>query len=145
MEEEFQDTFGDSHVETLSHKSALAKVFYNLGEIETQGGVEYEPGDSYLDGAEWRQVLVVEGRVEMLGPKHPDTLISKHSLALTRKLQGKTAEAMDLMRECAKAAMEVFPPSHPDYTNFPARLAQWETEMMGSIPGSGVGPMVMAP
>jgi len=56
---------------------------------------------------------VMEIREKVLGPEHPDTLISMHSLALTWKSQGRDAEALGLMEECCRLRKQRFGPDHP--------------------------------
>ena len=59
----------------------LASTYWNLGRWQE---------------VEELQVIVVEARKRVLGEKHPDTLLSMESLAITYRSRGRMAEAMEL-------------------------------------------------
>jgi hypothetical protein len=124
------EKLGYFHHESLGSMSALAKTYYNRYEIAAAQGFRYKPV-GLLAEAERLHTFVSQVRSRDLTAYHPDTLISKSNLAATWKLQGKISQAMELMRECVLLGNDVFPPSHPDYTDFPTRLAQWEAEFPG--------------
>jgi hypothetical protein len=50
----------------------------------------------------------------VLGPRHPDTLISLNNLALLYRAQGRYSEAEPLYREALQASREVLGPRHPN-------------------------------
>jgi hypothetical protein len=50
----------------------------------------------------------------MLGPEHPDTLMTRNNLAIALNEQGKYAEAETQDRELIKLYEKVLGPEHPD-------------------------------
>ena len=67
-----------------------------------------------LTGSEALHRQVLQIRVGELGPKHPDTLNSKHNLADVVRLQGKLHEAKRLLSEVLDDRREVLGADHPD-------------------------------
>ncbi len=59
-----------------------------------------------------RESLVLRTRV--LGPDHPNTLMSMNNLAWLLEQEGKTAEAEKLFREVGEIQRRVLGPEHPD-------------------------------
>lgn len=56
----------------------------------------------------------METRKRVLGEEHPSTLISMANLAFTWKDQGRHADALALMKDCAQARQQVLGPEHAD-------------------------------
>jgi len=61
--------------------------------------------------AEYRQVL--DARLRLLGPDHPDTLTTRHDLATVLYKQGKLAEAETEARQALDARLRVLGPDAP--------------------------------
>ena len=57
---------------------------------------------------------VQELQKEVLGPKHPDTLASRDSLAMTYSQQGRSSEAEQLQVQVLALRKEVLGPKHPN-------------------------------
>jgi eukaryotic-like serine/threonine-protein kinase len=55
-----------------------------------------------------------EIRRKMLGPEHPDTLVSMNGLARTLDVEGHYAEAEELLRQSLDIERRVLGPEHPD-------------------------------
>ncbi|KAF4616252.1 hypothetical protein G7Y89_g15154 [Cudoniella acicularis] len=72
----------------------------------------WEQGRS--DEAEKLEVEVLDQRKEVLGPKHPDTIMAMANLALTWRQQGRFDEAEKLQVEVLDLRKEVLGPKHPD-------------------------------
>ena len=62
--------------------------------------------------AEFRDVLAAQLRV--LGPDHPDTLATRHSIALEMAERGDHAAAEAEYRDVLAARLRVLGPDHPD-------------------------------
>ena len=58
----------------------------------------------------------------MLGPKHPDTLISVHNLGSLLLVQGKLGEAEQLLREALSGRCSALGPAHPGTRSIFTRL-----------------------
>ena len=71
-----------------------------------------EQGDHAAAEAEYREVLAAKLRV--LGPDHPDTLATRHGIALEMGEQGDHAAAEAEYREVLAAKLRVLGPDHPD-------------------------------
>ena len=77
-------------------------------------------------GAEMSEPLeqrVLEARRRVLGPEHPDTLVSTANLAATLHQLGRAAEADPLQRQVLEASRRVLGPEHPDTLISTANLA----------------------
>ncbi len=59
----------------------------------------------------------------MLGPEHPDTLISMNNLALTIHAQGDLAGARKLEEEALAIRRRVLGPEHPDTLSSMSNMA----------------------
>src|SRR6266852_8252134 len=79
-----------------SPESALYRAQGRYGEAEPLG----------------REAL--QGRREVLGPRHPDTLGSLNQLTLLYRAEGRLDEAEPPAREAVQARREVLGPRHPD-------------------------------
>ena len=55
--------------------------------------------------------MAVSERV--LGPDHPDTLLSRNNLALAYRAAGRSAEAIPLSEQTLAVSERVFGPDHP--------------------------------
>ena len=60
----------------------------------------------------------------MLGPEHPDTLISMNNLADTMRAQGDLAGARKLQEETLRIQSRVLGPEHPDTLTSMNNLAE---------------------
>eukprot|EP00729_Bicosta_minor_P023870 gene23870-biopygen12523 len=61
--------------------------------------------------AMYREVLAIQ--LQMLGPEHPDTLMTKENISITLCSQGKDAEALPLVRESYRGYTKVYSSKHP--------------------------------
>jgi len=61
-----------------------------------------------------------------LGADHPDTLTSMNNLAFTWKAQGRSAEAIVLMRQCVQQRQQELKAGHPNLKSSLTVLEQWE-------------------
>jgi Tetratricopeptide repeat/TIR domain len=73
---------------------------------------DYERGDYRPAEQANRQVL--EARRRLLGPDHPDTLLSMNNLAMTLRVLGDADGAADLHRQVLDARRRLLGPEHPD-------------------------------
>ncbi|KAF2022534.1 hypothetical protein EK21DRAFT_83159, partial [Setomelanomma holmii] len=80
------------------------------------------------DAAEELEVQVMETSKKKLGADHPSTLTSMANLAFTWKAQGRSAEAVVLIRQCVQQRQRVLKASHPDLKSSLAALENWEAE-----------------
>jgi hypothetical protein len=71
-----------------------------------------EQGDHAGAEAELRDVLAAELRV--LGPDHPDTLATRHQIALVMAARGEPIAAEAELRDVLAARLRVLGPDHPD-------------------------------
>ncbi|KAK0745454.1 hypothetical protein B0T18DRAFT_409481 [Schizothecium vesticola] len=62
-----------------------------------------------------------------LGADHPDTLTSMNNLAITWKGQGRHADALALMEDCAQARRRVLGEEHPYTLSTLATVATWSS------------------
>jgi hypothetical protein len=90
---------------------------------------------TYRDQDRWKEaerleVQVMEMRKTKLGNEHPDTLTSMASLALTWKASGKTADAIDLLRDCLAKQKHTVGINHPHAVSNFETLLGWETERL---------------
>ena len=60
---------------------------------------------------------------EVLGPKHPDTLSSMSNLAMTFSKQGRSSEAVELLKQAVISMQEVLPLNYPELKHWEAQLA----------------------
>jgi len=66
--------------------------------------------------------------VHHLGPDHPDTLATRHSLALWRGESGDPAGAATAFEQLLADYLRVLGPDHPDTLNTRHSLARWQGE-----------------
>ena len=72
-----------------------------------------------LPGGRWNEaekafLQVMETRMRVLGPEHPDTLISMNILALTYWDKGRWDEAEELNVQVMETRKMVLGPEHPE-------------------------------
>lgn len=53
-------------------------------------------------------------QARILGPDHPDTLITRHNLAYTYQAAGRIAEAIDLYEQVLQDSLRILGPDHPN-------------------------------
>lgn len=63
-----------------------------------------------------------------LGHNHPDTLTSMANLAIIWKVQGRDAEAIELMRKCVELRRRILSTAHPLSISSSSVLSEWEAE-----------------
>lgn len=102
-----------SHDSVLLRKGNIAETYYELGDLTKAGDLEREVLDGYL---------------AKYGLHHHLTLYSYYNLARTRKRQGRLAEALDLIRICAGACVEVCGPDHELTRSCQAYYWLWSIE-----------------
>jgi hypothetical protein len=69
----------------------------------------------------------METRKTKLGADHPDTLTSMHNLAFTWESQGRHADALSLMEDCAQARRRVLGEEHPYTLSSLAAVGKWSS------------------
>ncbi|KAK3902308.1 kinesin light chain [Staphylotrichum tortipilum] len=115
---------GAEDVATLASISIFATVQKDCGRWE-------EAEKLFVKGrweeAEKLQVQVMETSTTKLGADHPDTLISMSNLAFTWKGQGRHADALTLMENCAQARQRVLGADHPHTRSSLAIVAKWRS------------------
>jgi tetratricopeptide (TPR) repeat protein len=103
--------------ETLtSHSRALADCEYTdnamRGNLYAELAQVFRHAGNYREGVEAaRRALAARERV--LGPEHPDTMISVSSLGFLFESQGNYAEAEPLYRRALSGFTKVLGPNHP--------------------------------
>ena len=90
---------GPHHPDTLTSRSNLAYVLYELGRLEE---------------AETENRAVLDAMTRVLGPDHPDTLTSRSNLANILRDLGRLEEAEAEYRAVLDAMTRVLGPDHPD-------------------------------
>ncbi|KAA8647832.1 tetratricopeptide repeat protein [Aspergillus tanneri] len=93
-----------------------------------QAGFDLGPDTGRWEEAEQLQVHVMEARKIKLGEDHPDKLTSIANLAATWKSSGKTADAINLLRDCLAKKKQAIGPNHPRAVPNSKTLLKWETE-----------------
>lgn len=68
---------------------------------------------------------VIETSKTKLGADHPDTLASMNNLPFTWNGQGRRADALALMEDCAQARRQVLGQEHPYTLSSLAVVAKW--------------------
>jgi tetratricopeptide (TPR) repeat protein len=92
-----------------SKKSAL----YMARKIEFVGASLYRLGH-FATLAEQNYRQAYEIRKEIQGPEHPDTLTTRHSLALVLYIKGEHAEGKAMSQQVLQARERVLGPDHPN-------------------------------
>jgi hypothetical protein len=64
-------------------------------------------------------------RVRVLGPEHPDTLITRANLAYWTGMAGDAVAARDLFAELLPVRVRVLGPEHPSTATTHNNLAYW--------------------
>ncbi|RFU27453.1 hypothetical protein B7463_g8883, partial [Scytalidium lignicola] len=80
----------------------------------------------------YRQTLAL--RKKVLGPEHPNTLMSMNNLAMLLDSQGKYDEAEPIFRQTLALSEKVLGPEHPNTLNSMNNLAALATRRQGKIP-----------
>ena len=62
----------------------------------------------------------------VLGPEHPNTLLSMWNLSHTLKRLGRNAEALSLLQACVQFQEQRLGPAHPDTVAATADLKEWQ-------------------
>ena len=91
--------------QTTSEEQRL-DITNSMADMHSQSG-RYEEAEEL-----YRECL--EKRKRVLGPDHPDTLMTMNNLALNYYDQEKYTEAEELYRECLESYKRVLGPDHPD-------------------------------
>jgi hypothetical protein len=68
---------------------------------------------------------VMDTSLRVLGPEHPDTLTSMNDLAHTYHLEGRSDEAIELMKHAVTLYPRAFGANHPDTLNAASVLSAW--------------------
>ncbi|PVF97062.1 hypothetical protein CPB86DRAFT_707945 [Serendipita vermifera] len=74
----------------------------------------YESTGRWKTSAEKMKWDIVELRKEVLGPRHPNTILAMNNLAYTLGHRGQLEEAEKMKREVMELRKEVLGPRHPD-------------------------------
>lgn len=90
---------GATHPRTLYNMSNLAQIY---------------AAQKRWDETENLELHVLEAMKVVRGVKHPDTLSMMASLASTWEINGKSSDALSLMKECSDLYNEALGPNHPD-------------------------------
>jgi len=86
------------------------------------------PSKDAIKKAEELTLQVLESQKEILGEKHPDTLNSMNTLALTYSKQGCHKKAEELALQVLECRQEIVGERHPDTLNSMNNLAVWYAE-----------------
>ncbi|MFE3572652.1 tetratricopeptide repeat protein, partial [Bacillus subtilis] len=78
----------------------------------------------------------LDDRVRVLGPDHPDTLATRHSLALWQGQAGDPAAAEQAFEDLVGDYLRVLGPDHPDTIATQCDLAVWEVAAGMDLGGS---------
>jgi CHAT domain-containing protein/tetratricopeptide (TPR) repeat protein len=92
---------------TAQAQSANELAAFNRQVVQLHGQGKYAEAGTLAE-----QVLAARERV--LGPEHPDTLISANNLALAYQAQGRYGDAESLYRRALEACERVLGQEHPD-------------------------------
>ena len=77
-------------------------------------------------------VQVMEASKTVLGPEHPNTLITMWNLSHTLKELHPRAEALSLLQACVRLLDNRLGPAHPDTVAATADLKEWQ-KLSGNI------------
>lgn len=77
---------------------------------------------------------MLEARKRILGLEHPDTLDSMFRLAFTLKEDGRVAEVISLMKECARLRKSALGVDHPQTLHSVTALFSWYEETWSPPP-----------
>ncbi|WP_147680827.1 tetratricopeptide repeat protein [Actinomyces ruminicola] len=117
-----------SHQSRLMHVRWLA-AGWRLGEAEAAlstipPGIEHVDGqealaDAYQASGRVSEAVelyerVLEDRLRILGPGHPDTLASRNNLASAYESAGRLEDAIDLHQQVLQDSLRILGPDHPD-------------------------------
>ena len=80
-------------------------------------------GEARLEEAETLLRESLAGKQQLLGPRHPETLIGVNQLGLLLQARARPSEAEPLMREAMQGRREVLGPRHPQTLNAMGNLA----------------------
>jgi tetratricopeptide (TPR) repeat protein len=107
----FRSSSGEESLDTMRTKSNLAKVLFELGDVES------------LQKARQMQEEIVPKLDRALGPSHRFTLIAKDNLANTLKALGEVRAAMQLQATVVSMFENSLGKSHPDTLTAKKNLA----------------------
>lgn len=108
---------GARHPETLYSMDVLSRIYAK---------------QERWDETENLQVHVLEAMKAVRGVKHPSTLIIMEMLAWTWKINGKSSDALSLMKECSDLYNETLGPDHRDAKECSLILSEWMDEYQSS-------------
>ncbi|KAN0070708.1 hypothetical protein V8E54_010873 [Elaphomyces granulatus] len=108
---------GPEHPDTLTSMNNLASTYWDQGRWTEAEKLNVQVMETRKTGrwteAEKLQVQVMETWKTVLGPEHPDTLISMGNLALTYGSQGRWTEAEKLQVLVLETHKTILGPDHP--------------------------------
>ena len=106
--------------ETLAAINNLASLLRAMGGEAAKGS---ELSEAYLQEAEELLREALAGKQQLLGARHPETLIGANQLGLLLQARGQLAAAEPLMREAMQGRSEVLGWRHPQTLNAMGNLA----------------------
>ena len=106
--------------ETLAAINNLASLLRAMGGEAAKGS---ELSESHLEEAEMLLRESLAGKQQLLGARHPETLIGANQLGLLLQARGQLAAAEPLMREAMQGRSEVLGGRHPQTLNAMGNLA----------------------
>ena len=106
--------------ETLGAINNLASLLRAMGGEAAKGS---ELSESRLEEAETLLTEALAGKKQLLGARHPETLIGVNQLGLLLQARGRLADAEPLMREAMQGRSEVLGWRHPQTLNAMGNLA----------------------
>jgi len=80
--------------------------------------------DGELAGARKLEEQVLNTRMRLLGPEHPDTLRAMNNLAMTLSQQGEMVNARKLQEQVVEARVRLLGQEHPETLDAVNNLAQ---------------------
>jgi tetratricopeptide (TPR) repeat protein len=108
---------GARHPQTLFSMSILAQIY---------------SAQKRWDETENLELHVLEAMKVVRGVKHPDTLSMMERLACTWEINGKSSDALSLMKECSDLYNKALGPNHPNAKKFSLILSEWMDEYQSS-------------
>ncbi|RHZ43106.1 uncharacterized protein CDV56_100225 [Aspergillus thermomutatus] len=107
-----ETALGPEHPATLTSVSNLGSVLEGQGNVSNLVSVLERQGK--YEEAEVMHRRDLKGSEEVLGPEHPDTLISVSNLGSALEQQGKYEEAEAMQRRALEGHEKTLGPEHPD-------------------------------
>ena len=105
---------------SLAAINNLASLLRAMGGEAAKGS---ELSEAYLQEAEMLLREALAGKTQLLGARHPETLIGANQLGLLLQARGQLAAAEPLMREAMQGRSEVLGWRHPQTLNAMGNLA----------------------